>query len=566
MEAHLDLCEACRRAVAAAASELTLPVALTAQTLEPGMRVGRYEIQQELGRGGMGVVYLARDVTLDRRIALKLLHARHDQAAQARLLREAQVMARLAHPNVVPVFELGEWRGELYLTMELVDGLTLDRWLATVPRTPTEVLEKFLEAARGLAAAHAAGVVHRDFKPANVLVGVDGRVRVTDFGLSRPGPAVSLPPLASPLVTRDGALVGTLAYMAPEQLDGATADERSDQFSFCVALAEALLGERPFEGRTWSELARAHAIVPTLRGRLSLRVRQVLKRGLARDPAQRFPSLTALMQQLEAPPPRTRQLMWAVVGAAALVAAVPLARARLITPRVTIVAAANDLPPGTIISWDQLVTREAPAVDLPGSVVMGEAATMLPGLKLTEAVRRGEPLLWNEFEQARTGTRVLVAADELAEGTVLTRALLEERLIDPSLATASVVRPEQLETLLGQAVRTPSSKGDLLTWGQFEQRAGGRPMSSIVETLRSHVADLKLCIQSWSRVHHDAQRLTIVGLIDTTGTLSNVHLEETALQGTELEGCIRGVAQTLRFPPAGEPMELSFPITFSSQY
>jgi serine/threonine protein kinase len=266
MEAHLDACEQCRRAVAAAASDFTLPATVVSTELTPGMRVARYEIQRELGRGGMGVVYLARDITLDRLIALKLLHARHDEAAQARLLREAQVMARLSHPNVVPVFELGDWRGELYLTMELVSGRTLAAWLKAAPRTSAEILSTFIEAGRGLAAAHAAGIVHRDFKPENVLVGHDGRVRVTDFGLSRPGSAVVLPPFASPLITREGALAGTLAYMAPEQLDGKPADERSDQFSFCVALAEALLGARPFEGENWSTLRARPRRTPEAQG------------------------------------------------------------------------------------------------------------------------------------------------------------------------------------------------------------------------------------------------------------------------------------------------------------
>jgi predicted Ser/Thr protein kinase len=415
MEAHLDACEQCRRAVAAAASDFTLPATVVSTELTPGMRVARYEIQRELGRGGMGVVYLARDITLDRLIALKLLHARHDEAAQARLLREAQVMARLSHPNVVPVFELGDWRGELYLTMELVSGRTLAAWLKAAPRTSAEILSTFIEAGRGLAAAHAAGIVHRDFKPENVLVGHDGRVRVTDFGLSRPGSAVVLPPFASPLITREGALAGTLAYMAPEQLDGKPADERSDQFSFCVALAEALLGARPFEGENWSTLARAHAELPRLKGNLPSRVRKVLQRGLSADPSRRYSSMVGLLDTLLAKP---RHAPWlALAGVAPMLVALAigqfLPRARQVpfteegmsmTP---VVVAATDLDENTVLTWDMISQRAFPKLYVTKSVVRPNSAGYILGQKLSVSVLKGDPLLWSHFVATNASAPVL---------------------------------------------------------------------------------------------------------------------------------------------------------------
>ncbi len=314
LETHLDGCDSCRRAVAAAAAEHTLPKAAPGADLNPGQRINRYEVERELGRGGMGVVYMARDLTLDRHVALKLLHARRDEAAQARLLWEAQVMAKLAHQHVVPVFELGDWRGDLYLVMELVSGVTLDTWLKAGKHPRKEILAAFIQAGRGLAAAHAAGVVHRDFKPANVLMGIDGRARVTDFGLSRPGPspaALQLPAMATPVLTREGTLMGTLVYMAPEQLDGKMATEQSDQFSFCLSLAEALSGTRPFDGATFSELAVSHAGKPSLARSIPSPVRAVLRKGLESDPLRRFTSMAALLNALE----RAQFLGWKAVAA-----------------------------------------------------------------------------------------------------------------------------------------------------------------------------------------------------------------------------------------------------------
>ncbi|MCP3102477.1 serine/threonine-protein kinase [Myxococcus sp. K15C18031901] len=233
----------------------------------PLSQVGRYLLLKQLGEGGMGVVYAAYDPDLDRKVALKLLHPgkQHDaEDARARLLREAQAMARVSHPNVIPVFDVGMWGDQVFVAMELVDGGTLSSWLKSGQRSWREILERYIAAGRGLEAAHAAGLVHRDFKPANVLVSRAGRVYVTDFGLARPvgdlqsdveEPTTeearllmsSQRRMLDTTLTEHGLVVGTPNYMSPEQFRGATLDGRTDQFSFCAALYGALYGVRPFD-------------------------------------------------------------------------------------------------------------------------------------------------------------------------------------------------------------------------------------------------------------------------------------------------------------------------------
>ncbi|MBA2538808.1 MAG: protein kinase [Deltaproteobacteria bacterium] len=313
-------------------------------TIERGVPVGRYLLIEPIGEGGMGVVYAAYDPKLDRRVALKLV--RDDQSAgerhQARLLREAHAMAKLSHPNVVPIYDVGTFGGRVFLALELVDGAALDDWIEAAKRTPQEVLDVFVEAARGLAAAHDAGLVHRDFKPANVLVGKDGRVRVTDFGLARVDRSDSGEAFAGdeageqgPLdqqLTVAGVVMGTPAYMAPEQRRAIAADARSDQFSFCVALYEALYGKHPFAGdddTRWAAIEAGQLREPPKGTRVSPHVRRVLARGLAVDPEDRHASMEALIAALRADPTVVRRrlairggITLAVVGALGTVWAV----------------------------------------------------------------------------------------------------------------------------------------------------------------------------------------------------------------------------------------------------
>ncbi len=285
------------------------------------LRIGRYTIVRPLGKGGMGVVYLAYDGELDRRVAIKLLQASsRSSKSAARLQREAMAMARLQHPNVVTVYETGEHEGQLFVAMEYIRGADMRGWLQAKARSWRDVLELFLQAGEGLAAAHRAGIVHRDFKPDNVLVGEDGRVRVADFGLAHVAVSTESDEPASdsqvraaiadgPL-TRTGAIMGTPAYMAPEQFRGVRMDERTDQFSYCVALWEALYGERPFSGQTaralgqavlWSELSEApsDSTVPTW-------LRAAVTRGLAVDSAERWSSMAELLEVLRNDPEERR--------------------------------------------------------------------------------------------------------------------------------------------------------------------------------------------------------------------------------------------------------------------
>ncbi|MCY0988276.1 tetratricopeptide repeat protein [Nannocystis sp. ILAH1] len=290
---------------------------------EQPSRIGRFTIIRELGAGGMGVVYAAYDEQLDRKVAIKLLHGAADHATtqgHARLLREAQALARLSHPHVVAVYEVGSFLDHVFLAMEYVQGESVRAWLEAAPRPWREVLRVFIQAGRGLAAAHAAGLVHRDFKPDNAMVGDDGRVRVLDFGLARaPEPeaakteqdatATTRNTLGSPL-TVAGAVVGTPAYIAPELYLRLPADARSDQFAFCVALWEGLYGQRPFQGDTLQALALAICegqVTPPPPGRRAPAwLHAALVRGLDRDPARRFASMEALLAAIGRDPERVR--------------------------------------------------------------------------------------------------------------------------------------------------------------------------------------------------------------------------------------------------------------------
>jgi serine/threonine protein kinase len=347
---------------------------VAATELTPGAQVAKYRLDRVLGSGGMGVVWAAFDPDLERAVAIKVLRSIDSVATmRTRLLREARAMARLKHPNILTVYEVGTDRNRDYIAMELIDGADLDGWLATSPPR-AEVFAALLAAGRGLAAAHAAGLIHRDLKPHNILRGRDGAVYVTDFGLARgqiddglelvqtpvaaaavasrahlransgtdPGihPRAHARPLDSVLdspLTQTGMLIGTPAYMAPEQFAGRPPDPRSDQFAFCVTAWEALTGSRPFGGKTLDELrlaASAGAPAPSEAGGsgpesgLSRSVRNVLARGLAPAPADRWPDMQALLRALETAnasrrtrPPRLLRLSGAPLVAAALVAA-----------------------------------------------------------------------------------------------------------------------------------------------------------------------------------------------------------------------------------------------------
>jgi serine/threonine protein kinase/tetratricopeptide (TPR) repeat protein len=324
-------------------------------TLPPGTRVGRYVTRRQVGSGGMGTVYAAHDPDLAREVAIKLMRAKGTaskaQQLADRMQREAQAMARLSHPNVITVHDVGAHEGHVFVAMELVDGGTLRQWLTKEPRTTREILDVFVQAGRGLAAAHTAGLVHRDFKPDNVLVGKDGAVRVTDFGLARAvreggedgGGALADGESGSRLdkpLTQAGVIMGTPAYMAPEQMEGKPADARADIFAFCVSLWEALYGRRPFTGESLEELRTAimaGAERPTARhsaGRVPPRVHRAIDAGLRANAAGRPSSMDAILSALSAGSRRRATFALMVATVAFVLAAITSAALFAVQPRV----------------------------------------------------------------------------------------------------------------------------------------------------------------------------------------------------------------------------------------
>jgi tetratricopeptide (TPR) repeat protein len=302
---------------------------------DPLQELGFQDVRP-LGRGGMGVVARAFDPKLERHVAIKTIAPGRlgSEGEDERLLREAQALARISHPNVVAVHAVLQSSTGLHIVMELVEGTRLDEW--QVGRRIPEIVDAYRQAALGLHAAHAVGLVHRDFKPSNVMVGEDGRVRVLDFGLVRVlGSRDATGPTAahgdddtgvSPSLTRTGARLGTLAYMAPEQMRGEAVDPRADQFSLCVALFTAVFGRAPFRGTTMAD--RLNEIEVGVRrdlpiGRVSRRVRRAMLRGLQASPVARHASMLDLAAALERGRP-TRGLWIVVAGLVLAGGAIPL--------------------------------------------------------------------------------------------------------------------------------------------------------------------------------------------------------------------------------------------------
>jgi eukaryotic-like serine/threonine-protein kinase len=353
IEEHCEECDACRLALSffaqafvsatKATTEGQAAAAVSDGALQRGSVLGRYLVLERIGSGAMGEVFAVYDPDLDRRVAIKVLRSDCSNPRmhewRARFVREARTVAAISHPNIIVVYDVGTHGDDAYFAMELIPGGTLSQWLARAPRTVREILGVLEAAGRGLAAAHRHGLVHRDFKPDNILVADDGRVRVSDFGLVRfvdrhetnPTDESTTGAPAVDIRTQTRALVGTPAYMAPEQLQGEPADARSDQFSFCVTVHEAVFGERPFSGGTLAALTEdiergriRWPSAPTGRDglpRRSLaRLRSVLTRGLSADPRARFSDMDALLLAL-ARVPRSRPIFAlgaAVTGGAAI--------------------------------------------------------------------------------------------------------------------------------------------------------------------------------------------------------------------------------------------------------
>lgn len=333
----------------------------------PGEKLGRYVVIDVLGKGGMGIVYKAVDPELGRWVAIKVVRVRDNarggaesaELSRQRLHREAQALAMLSHPNVVAVHDVGRLGDEIFLAMEFVEGETLSQWLKRGPRSPGEVVRVMCAAGAGLSAAHKAGLIHRDFKPANVMLGDDGRVRVLDFGLVRStGARTDIAPRidsalfelpvdefdltrdldvisdsSSDSITRIGARVGTPVYMAPEQYAAEDTDARSDVFSFCVVLYEALYGKRPFKQKTLDALERAvrkgDIDPPQADAAVPGWLEPIWRRGMAADPRDRYPDMDGVLAALSADPYRRRRRVLTALGILALMVAAAVAGSRL---------------------------------------------------------------------------------------------------------------------------------------------------------------------------------------------------------------------------------------------
>jgi serine/threonine protein kinase len=394
--------------------------------------LGRYVIKGVLGVGGMGIVYRAHDPELGRLVALKVVRpgggAGTRAESRSRLVREAKTMARVSHPNVIVVHDAGSVEDQMFIAMELVDGENLDVWERAAPRTWREKLGVYRQAACGLAAAHDAHLVHRDFKPANTLVARDGRVRVLDFGLARkvsdgsdekPDDASRDDRAAASMtLTMAGAVMGTPQFMSPEQHRGEPADARSDQFSFCIALYRSLYGRYPFEGTTQDEVAHAVTLgpAPTVprRTEVPAAIGKVILRGLSRTPGERHPSMTELVAALDAAIPRRR---WPLVVAAISVLALLVVVVIVMASR----RATDASPPSTdrFTKNQQPVTFTGDLVDTPAlapdgkSLVYGtESGVAFRDLStgVTRHVR--EPRTIYDMRWSDAGDRVLAATNE----------------------------------------------------------------------------------------------------------------------------------------------------------
>ncbi|HEX5060940.1 MAG TPA: protein kinase, partial [Kofleriaceae bacterium] len=413
-----------------------------------GAKIGRFVVEGQLGAGAMGVVYAAHDRELDRRVALKVLKGTgEDREALLRLQREGQAMARVTHPNVITVHEAGIQGRLVFLAQELLDGGSLRQWLEEkmFKRSQREILDKFVAAGRGLAAAHAAGLVHRDFKPDNVLLGKDGRVRVSDFGLARSLAGIETVPVKpldptggtvndiakSPMatMTMTGAVMGTPLYMSPEQHRGEAADERSDQFSFSVALYQALYGDQPFPGKT--VVALADAVIagrmqpPPKNAKVTSHLRRVLLRGMATDPAKRYPSMDALLADLTFDPGRKLR-RFGVIAAITMLVAGAVVGGYVLRSK----TASYEVPPQRTIavlgfknlSGDKSVDWMSSAVS---GLIANEIATDEMRVTPAEDVQRvrGELRLGNE--QTFSKETLQKVRDRLASGVVLTGSYLQ---------------------------------------------------------------------------------------------------------------------------------------------
>ena len=482
VDSHLDTCAACQELVAALAKVQPRDATTDASEAALAGTLGRYVLHARLGAGGMGVVYAAYDPELDRRVALKVL--RH---AGAQLRDEARAIAKLAHPNVIAIHDVGEADGELFIAMEHVDGVTLRDWLRE-SHPPAEILDVFVQAGRGLAAAHRAGLVHRDVKPSNIIVGSDGRARVLDFGLARGGEGDAEP-----------AIVGTPGYMAPEQRRGERVDARADQYAFAVALWEALGGKRDAD--------RLDGVAdPIVRA---------LRRARQDDPAARYGSLDELLDELAPPAPRANT--WAI-ATVVIVLAIVAGLAFTLTRRDPAAPCARAGDPVTAVWSDKQRAALRTAF----------AATKLPYAATAADATIGELDAWaTRWRDRATAScratlvdRVQPAASHALRTTCLAE-LLERLRPTVVLATAADVPLVAQADSLVRALPAPDRCDDVAALSALPPLPPAERDRAEIATLRAEIAEHETALLAGRA---EQVRARILALHDRTRTLAYLPL------------------------------------------
>jgi hypothetical protein len=526
----------------------------------PGTRYGRFVVQRLLGYGGMGAVFAAKDPELDREVAIKVLHTELGVggAGGAALRSEAQAMARLTHPNTVSVYEVGEAHGQTFIVMELIAGTTLRAWLDERSRPWTDVVAMFVRAGRGLEAAHKAGLVHRDFKPENVLVDGDGWPRVCDFGL------------ASVSFAKSG---GTPAYMAPEQWLEGEVDARADQFSYAVALWRALAGAPPFPGDSRSEVCNAvlaGAIAAPPEGSAMPRaIEDALRRAMSRSPEARWSSLTDLLDQLaRSIERRARRPRWVVpVAGVAVAATAGFAVAFAVRPEregLRGAAVAPPPPPPVVVT-----TPDAPERPLIPTRTMGRAPYKLTASldeldvlanqyarngnldNLEQTLERMRMLTNDVRERANFLLRLGNVQASLGECEGAKKSLARHLLEDPQSELAGFLRNAIASCEKANpppAGRVPSLPGTGVGFGPITLTSGNTDTAALAQVLERLASSFRGCVET---ARHGGLRLDHVG-IDTdvldTGLLAVNGYEDVDDAG--FVKCMRRTLERIKLPNA----------------
>jgi serine/threonine protein kinase len=532
--AHLADCALCCGVVGALLTRSTLSeddTAARAATDAPSplppipadsQGLGRYRIGEPIGAGGSGIVYSAYDSRLERRVALKMLWAQRPLLGReaTRLHREARAMAKLAHPNVVPVFDIGVEEGRLFVAMELVEGGTLRSWLASGPHPWREVLARFRQAGEGLAAAHRVGLVHRDFKPDNVLVRENGTVLVTDFGLAREMRAgdVALASTHGPGLTSETGKVGTPVYMAPEQLRGEPVDVRADVYAFSVALWEALFGQRPFAFAPPGELLTRIAAGPTEPPRMPRTLElpaslvHALRKGMAFHRDARPESIEALLAECDpspTPPKAPRAALIAMLVGALFAGGILIGRGTMAPTERTVTVPTIQQASMAIPTADATLASSDPS-DPPSSSVLAPLA--YPAVSM--APKHLSP-----------------AAPPVAS-------------IAPTAPSTSRVRGPfaAVDTVDDPPVRPPPRRGGALHGTDFEP-FGATGMRAI-ETTHAHESDFAPCLQS------ACNNVTCRLQVGVSGAVSSVACSpwEGAPACTATQACLEKAIRSVHYP------------------